>query len=66
MSAWFPTIQLLENPIGCWYCEMPETTGILYVELANGKTAPYQRGLVRVIGRLTLNSKCSAHQCDKL
>lgn len=46
----------LEYPVGCWYCEMPETTGIVYVELAGGRTAPFQRGLVRVVGRLTLNS----------
>jgi hypothetical protein len=46
----------IEYPVGCWYCEMPETTGIVYVELPAGKTTPFQRGLVRVIGRLSLNS----------
>ena len=46
----------IEYPIGCWYCEMPDTVGIVYVELPTGKTTTYQRGLVRVVGRLTLNS----------
>jgi tetratricopeptide (TPR) repeat protein len=45
----------IENPVGCWYCEMPETTGIVYVEMPAGQTAPLRRGLVRVVGRLTLN-----------
>jgi hypothetical protein len=47
---------LVEAPVGCWYCEMPEVTGIVYVELPPGRTARYQRGLVRVTGRLTLNA----------
>jgi len=47
---------LIENPVGCWYCEMPEITGIIYVELPRGKTAAYTRGLVRVVGRLALNA----------
>jgi hypothetical protein len=46
----------IEYPVGCWYCEMPETTSILFVEMPRGKTATYQRGLVRVVGRLALNS----------
>ncbi|HZZ80456.1 MAG TPA: DUF3299 domain-containing protein, partial [Gemmataceae bacterium] len=45
----------IESPVGCWYCEMPETTGIVYIEMPAGATARYQRGLVRVIGRLALN-----------
>ncbi len=45
----------IEYPVGCWYCEMPDTASIVYVELPAGKTATYQRGLVRVVGRLTLN-----------
>jgi hypothetical protein len=46
----------IEYPVGCWYCEMPDTVSIVYVELPTGKTATYQRGLVRVVGRLTLNT----------
>ena len=46
----------LEAPVGCWYCEMPETTGIIHVALSAGKTARYERGLVRIVGRLSLNT----------
>lgn len=46
----------IESPVGCWYCEMPETTGIMFVELAKGKSTPIQRGLLRVVGRLQLNA----------
>jgi tetratricopeptide (TPR) repeat protein len=46
----------IEAPVGCWYCEMPETTGIVYVEMPQGQTARFQRGLVRVVGRLKLNA----------
>jgi hypothetical protein len=46
----------IEYPVGCWYCEMPEVTGIVYVELPAGRTVAYRRGLVRVIGRLRLNA----------
>src|SRR5207237_855824 len=46
----------IEAPVGCWYCEMPESTGIVYVELPAGQTARYQRGLVRIVGRLSLNT----------
>lgn len=47
---------LIEFPVGCWYCEMPELTGIVYVEMPAGETARYERGVRRVIGRLTLNA----------
>jgi hypothetical protein len=46
----------IENPVGCWYCEMPEITGMIFVELPEGKTATYTRGQVRVTGRLSLNA----------
>lgn len=46
----------IEYPVGCWYCEMPETTGIVFVQLPAGKTTQYQRGLVSVTGRLSLNA----------
>jgi hypothetical protein len=45
----------IENPVGCWYCEMPDTSGVIYVTLPAGKAMPLRRGLVRVIGRLVLN-----------
>jgi hypothetical protein len=47
---------LIENPVGCWYCEMPEITGIVLVELPNGKTTTYSRSAVQVVGKLKLNS----------
>jgi hypothetical protein len=46
---------LIEYPVGCWYCEMPEITGIVRVELAEGETCAYTRGMVHVRGQLSLN-----------
>ncbi len=45
----------VENPVGCWFCEMPGMTGIVLVELEEGKTLRYTRGSLRVTGKLTLN-----------
>ncbi len=50
------SFMLIEYPVGCWYCEVPEMTGIVLVELPAGKTASYTRGLVKVTGKLTLNA----------
>jgi hypothetical protein len=47
---------VIENPVGCWYCEMPEISGMIFVELPESKTAAFTRGQVRVTGRLTLNA----------
>ncbi|HTU21701.1 MAG TPA: DUF3299 domain-containing protein, partial [Gemmataceae bacterium] len=47
---------LVEYPIGCWYCEQPEMTGILLVEMPEGKSFHYARGQVRVRGKLILNA----------
>jgi hypothetical protein len=49
------TFMLIEYPVGCWFCEMPEITGIVLVELAAGKTASYTRSPVKVVGQLSLN-----------
>jgi hypothetical protein len=46
----------IENPVGCWYCEMPDTAGVVYLELPAGQAAALRRGLIRVVGRLTLNA----------
>ncbi|QVL30100.1 tetratricopeptide repeat protein [Telmatocola sphagniphila] len=46
---------LLEFPIGCWFCESPEPTGLIQVELAAGKATTLQRGPVQVVGKLVLN-----------
>jgi hypothetical protein len=50
------SFMFIEYPVGCWYCEMPEVTGIIYVELPLGRTATLSRNLVRVTGRLALNT----------
>lgn len=47
---------LLEYPVGCWFCESPEPTGLVNVELKAGTTAELKRGLVKVTGTLKLNS----------
>ena len=47
---------LVENPIGCWFCEMPAMTGIVLVEMEEGKTHRYARTMQRVTGRLKLNA----------
>jgi tetratricopeptide (TPR) repeat protein len=47
---------LVEYPIGCWYCEQPETTAIILVELPEGKTHPYTRNPIQVRGKLALNA----------
>jgi hypothetical protein len=46
---------LIEYPVGCWYCEAPEVTQIVLVELPEGKTRHLTRAAVRVTGKLTLN-----------
>jgi hypothetical protein len=47
---------LIEYPVGCWYCEMPEIANIVLVELPAGKSKTYTRGRVKVEGKLTLNA----------
>ncbi len=47
---------LIENPVGCWYCEMPELTHMVLVEMPEGKAARYTRERVRVTGKLKLNA----------
>ena len=50
------SFMLLEYPIGCWFCEMPEISGIAYVELPENRTTRFTRTLVKVTGRLRLNA----------
>jgi hypothetical protein len=45
----------VEYPIGCWFCEMPEITAIVVVDLPKDKTCAYTRRQLRVTGKLTLN-----------
>jgi hypothetical protein len=47
---------LIEYPVGCWYCEAPEPTGVVFVELPAGKTAAVTKEQVKVTGKLTLNA----------
>lgn len=46
---------LIENPVGCWYCEMPELPGMVMVELPPGKAHNTTRSPLRITGRLALN-----------
>lgn len=48
---------LIEYPIGCWFCEVPETTGIVLVELPENKLTALTRTVIKVDGTLVLNSK---------
>ena len=51
------SFMIIEYPVGCWYCEMPEMTGIVLVELDGNRAARFTRGLVKVVGKLKLNAK---------
>jgi len=46
---------LLEYPVGCWFCETPEPTGLVSVELAAGTRTSAKRGLAKITGVLALN-----------
>lgn len=47
---------LLEYPVGCWFCEMPEPTGLVSVELKPGTRTEPRRGLIKVTGTLKVNA----------
>jgi hypothetical protein len=44
-----------EFPVGCWFCELPEPTGIVSVELAAGKATDAVKTPVKITGVLKLN-----------
>ncbi|HEV3387209.1 MAG TPA: tetratricopeptide repeat protein [Gemmata sp.] len=46
---------MLEYPVGCWFCETPEATGLVNVELKEGNSVELRKGLVKVTGKLSLN-----------
>ncbi|MFO0935567.1 MAG: hypothetical protein U0798_03505 [Gemmataceae bacterium] len=47
---------LTEYPIGCWFCESPDATSIIRIELAPGRNAlDLPRGTVKLTGTLKLN-----------
>jgi hypothetical protein len=50
------TFLLIEYPVGCWYCETPAMTGIVLVELPAGKAARFTRTMIKITGKLSLNS----------
>ena len=50
------SFMLIEYPVGCWYCEMPDIANIVLVEMPAGKTANYTRSPIKVTGRLHLNA----------
>lgn len=45
---------LLENPVGCWYCEMPALNGMVFVEMADEKQLRMSREQIRIRGMLQL------------
>ena len=47
---------LIEYPVRCWYCEMPDVTAIVLVDLPEGKTRDITRSRLRITGRLHLNA----------
>ncbi len=47
---------LVENAVGCWWCDMPDLTGMIRVELAENQPLPALRRSVEVRGKLKLNS----------
>lgn len=47
---------LMEYPTSCWYCEMPEITGLVLVELPEGQNINYTRNMVKITGKLSLNA----------
>lgn len=47
---------LIEHPVGCWYCEMPELMYMVLVEMPEGKSARYTRDRIKVTGKLKLNA----------
>ena len=54
-EAEFAGFLLLEFPVGCWFCETPDPSGIVRVELGTGAATGPKRDLVKVTGTLRLN-----------
>lgn len=48
---------LVEHPVGCWYCEVPELAHIVLIEMPDGGACRLRRGRVRIAGKLSLNAK---------
>jgi hypothetical protein len=50
------TFMVVENPVGCWYCESPEIINIVLVEMPAGKAGRYRRSALKITGKLALNA----------
>lgn len=50
----FSTFLLLENPVGCWYCEMPSLNGMVLIELKDSKVVRMSRQAQIIRGKLQL------------
>jgi hypothetical protein len=49
------TFMLIQYPVGCWYCEMPDISGIVCVEMPAEKSVRLTRDRLTIEGKLTLN-----------
>ncbi len=50
------TFLLIEYPVGCWYCETPDITAMVLIEMPPGKSRTFTREAVQVKGKLKLNA----------
>src|SRR5262245_61629361 len=50
------TFLLIEYPVGCWYCEVPDLVAMVLVEMPPGKSRTFTRDPVQVTGTLKLNA----------
>ncbi len=48
---------LIEYPVGCWYCETPDITAMIMIEMPPGKSWRFSREPIQVTGKLQLNTK---------
>jgi hypothetical protein len=49
------SFQLVEYPIGCWFCDIPDASGIIDVSLREDATVERSRTAITIIGTLKLN-----------
>lgn len=47
---------LVENGVGCWWCDMPDLTGMIRIEMAANQNLPALRRPCQVSGKIRLNS----------
>jgi hypothetical protein len=50
------SFMLIEDPMCCLFCELPESTGRVYIELPESMTTTLTRNPVTITGRLVLNN----------